>query len=197
MNKSTNRNIKIIVLGDSYVGKTSLINQFVNRKYSSGYKSTVGVDLSTKSISIGDNLVSLQIWDPSGTERFRSMSESFFRGTDGCILVCSVTSNESFTHFDSWMEDIIQHTGELPFIAVANKSDVDVMEWDLSSSKFETWCKERQIPNFMVSAKDASNVESAFTMISEMALKNSSDDIILPDAIDLSLTKPNNSKSCC
>ncbi|KAL7713044.1 Sphingomyelin phosphodiesterase [Entamoeba marina] len=181
----TNRSLKIIVLGDSFVGKTSLINQFVNRKYSSCYKSTVGVDLSTKAISIDDKLVSLQIWDPSGTERFRSLSDSFFRGTDGCILVCSVTSNSSFMHFDSWMEEIKQHTGELPFIAVANKSDVDVLDWDLSSSKFETWCKERKIQYFMVSAKDASNVESAFSLISELALQNSPDDI--PFAIVLLL----------
>ncbi|BFU18635.1 Rab family GTPase [Entamoeba histolytica HM-1:IMSS-B] len=198
--------LKIIVLGDSFVGKTSLINQFVNRKYSSEYKSTIGVDLSTKVISIKDQLVSLQIWDPSGTERFRCISESFFRGTDGCVLVCSVTSIESFNSFESWMSDIINHIGyNVPFVAVANKSDLDPIEWQVTSNRLDTWCKKKNIPSFFVSAKDASNVENAFIRLSEDVLINNSTKQSTVEITQINLNQikqnsqnsPNQKDSCC
>ncbi|ELP88189.1 hypothetical protein EIN_224320 [Entamoeba invadens IP1] len=163
--------LKILVLGDSFVGKTSLINQFVNRKYSCDYKSTVGVDLSTRQISIEDKMVCLNVWDPSGTERFRCVSDNFFRGTDGCILVCSLTSKESFEDLASWKDEIVQRTSSsIPFVAVANKSDVDEMEWQLTTTRFESWCDLNNFPHFLVSAKDATNVENAFVELSKTAM---------------------------
>ena len=83
---------KIIILGDSGVGKTSLMNRLVNNKYSSSYKATIGADFMTKDVSIDDRLVTLQIWDTAGQERFQSLGTAFYRGSDVCVLVYDVTN---------------------------------------------------------------------------------------------------------
>ena len=79
--------LKVIVLGDSGVGKTSLMNQYVNRKFTNQYKATIGADFLTKEVMIEDKLVTMQIWDTAGQERFQSLGVAFYRGADACVLV--------------------------------------------------------------------------------------------------------------
>ena len=79
--------MKVIILGDSGVGKTSLMNQFVNKKFSNQYKATIGADFLTKEVMVDDRLVTMQIWDTAGQERFQSLGVAFYRGADSCVLV--------------------------------------------------------------------------------------------------------------
>ena len=85
--------LKVIILGDSGVGKTSLMNQFVNKKFSNQYKATIGADFLTKEVMVDDRLVTMQIWDTAGQERFQSLGVAFYRGADSCVLVlCAAPS---------------------------------------------------------------------------------------------------------
>ena len=84
--------LKVVILGDSGVGKTSLMNQYVNKRFSAQYKATIGADFLTKEVMIDDKLVTLQIWDTAGQERFQSLGVAFYRGADACILVYDITS---------------------------------------------------------------------------------------------------------
>lgn len=202
--KTPTKNItfKILVLGDSAVGKTSLINQFVNNNFTIKYKATIGVDLSTKIISIDNSIIQLQIWDPSGSERFRSINESFFRGTDGYIMTCSLTSLESFEHFETWINEMETIIGSnVPFVPVANKCDVDEVEWEVTKTKFDTWCSERNIQGFYVSAKDNTNVENAFTILTEKILKDYKpiqNDEPKENVVRIDMSgKMNQNSSCC
>ena len=77
---------KVIILGDPGVGKTSLMDQFVNKKFSNNYKPTIGVDFLTKEVLVEDRVVNLQIWDTAGQERFRAFGNAFYRGADCCVL---------------------------------------------------------------------------------------------------------------
>eukprot|EP00659_Diplonema_papillatum_P023464 gene23464-biopygen22501 len=79
--------LKVIILGDSGVGKSSLMNQFVNNKFDSRYKATIGADFLTAPIDIDGQLVTLQIWDTAGQERFQSIGSAYYRGADACMLV--------------------------------------------------------------------------------------------------------------
>merc|ERR1712164_98314 len=88
--------LKLIILGDSGVGKTSLMNQYVNKKFSKQYKATIGADFLTKEVMIDDKLVTMQIWDTAGQERFQSLGVAFYRGADSCVLVYDVTDSKSF-----------------------------------------------------------------------------------------------------
>merc|ERR1711908_4932 len=94
--------LKVIILGDSGVGKTSLMNQYVNKRFSGQYKATIGADFLTKEIMIDDKLVTIQIWDTAGQERFQSLGVAFYRGADACILVYDITNAKSFERLDMW-----------------------------------------------------------------------------------------------
>jgi Ras-related protein Rab-7A len=83
-------------LGGAGVGKTSLLNQFVNREFTAQYKATIGSDFSSKQLDVDGKFVTLQIWDTAGQERFQSLGPTFYRGTDCCILVYDVTRPASF-----------------------------------------------------------------------------------------------------
>ncbi|XP_021573009.1 ras-related protein Rab-7a isoform X2 [Carlito syrichta] len=88
--------LKVIILGDSGVGKTSLMNQYVNKKFSNQYKATIGADFLTKEVMVDDRLVTMQIWDTAGQERFQSLGVAFYRGADCCVLVFDVTAPNTF-----------------------------------------------------------------------------------------------------
>ncbi|XP_061971372.1 ras-related protein Rab7-like [Populus nigra] len=100
--------LKVIVLGDSGAGKTSLMNQYVHKKFSQQYKATIGADFVTKELQIDDRLVTLQIWDTAGQERFQSLGVAFYRGADCCVLVYDVNVMRSFDTLDNWHEEFLK-----------------------------------------------------------------------------------------
>merc|ERR1712188_167592 len=99
--------LKVIILGDSGVGKTSLMNQYVNKKFSNQYKATIGADFLTKEVMVDDRLVTMQIWDTAGQERFQSLGLAFYRGADCCVLVYDITNAESFSNLRAWRDEFM------------------------------------------------------------------------------------------
>ncbi|GMH11863.1 hypothetical protein Nepgr_013704 [Nepenthes gracilis] len=185
--------LKVIILGDSGVGKTSLMNQFVNRKFTNQYKATIGADFLTKEVQIDDRLFTLQIWDTAGQERFQSLGVAFYRGADCCVLVYDVNVMKSFDNLNRWREEFLlqasPHDPEnFPFVVLGNKVDVDGGNGRVvSAKKAKAWCASKgNIPYFETSAKDGTNVEAAFECIAKNAIKNEpEEDIYLPDTIDM------------
>ena len=109
--------LKVIILGDSGVGKTSLMNQYVNKKFSNQYKATIGADFLTKEVMVDDRLVTMQIWDTAGQERFQSLGVAFYRGADCCVLTYDVTAPNTFKSLDSWRDEFliqVRHTRHQP-----------------------------------------------------------------------------------
>ncbi|GAB4837271.1 hypothetical protein Ancab_002173 [Ancistrocladus abbreviatus] len=185
--------LKVIILGDSGVGKTSLMNQFVNHKFTNQYKATIGADFLTKEVQIDDRLFTLQIWDTAGQERFQSLGVAFYRGADCCVLVYDVNVMKSFDNLNRWREEFLlqasPHDPEnFPFVVLGNKVDVDGGNSRVvSAKKAKAWCASKgNIPYFETSAKDGTNVEAAFQCIAKNAIKNEpEEDIYLPDTIDM------------
>ena len=120
--------LKVIILGDSGVGKTSLMNQYVNKKFSNQYKATIGADFLTKEVMVDDRLVTMQIWDTAGQERgddpeldnnyydgmclrFQSLGVAFYRGADCCVLTYDVTAPNTFKSLDSWRDEFLIQVG--------------------------------------------------------------------------------------
>ena len=104
--------MNVIIIGESGVGKTALMNKFVCDKFSEHYKSTIGADFHNKEIKIkNDVLMTMCIWDTAGQERFQSLGNAFHRGTDACFMVYDVTNKESFDKLDKW---------RITFISIAN-----------------------------------------------------------------------------
>merc|ERR1712151_935403 len=192
--------LKVIILGDSGVGKTSLMNQYVNKKFSNQYKATIGADFLTKEVMVDDRLVTMQIWDTAGQERFQSLGVAFYRGADCCVLCYDVNVAKTFENLDSWRDEFLIQAGprdpeNFPFVVLGNKIDLDSRV--VSQKRALAWCTAKgNIPYFETSAKEAINVEQAFQVIARNALKQESeDDIYLPDPIAVTNDKPASSSS--
>merc|ERR1711966_328436 len=160
--------LKVIILGDSGVGKTSLMNQYVNKKFSTQYKATIGADFLTKEVMVDDRLVTMQIWDTAGQERFQSLGVAFYRGADSCVLVFDVNVSKTFETLNHWREEFLIQASpsdpkNFPFIVLGNQ--VDRNERVVSQKRALAWCKENggvnAIPYFETSAKDGFKVQES------------------------------------
>lgn len=195
--------MKIIILGDTGTGKTSLMHRFVKNKYTRHYKATIGADFSSKGISIGDRMVNLQIWDTAGQERFQSLGVAFYRGSDACVLVYDVTNKKSFANLDKWRREFLKQcnppdAATFPFIVLGNKIDVDPARRVVSDADAQAWCTEHtNIPHFQVSAKEGTNVEQAFLDVATRACSRKvEEEVYIPDSLDLKDTGGNDEQGC-
>lgn len=162
--------LKAIILGDSGVGKTSLMNQYVTKKFSEQYKATIGADFLSKEIIVEDRIVNLQIWDTAGQERFQSLGVAFYRGADCCILVYDVTMPSSLKSLTTWRDEFLIQASpcspdKFPFIVLGNKTDVNEENRLVSRERALQWCEENKIEHLETSAKDGTNVDEAFVAI--------------------------------
>jgi len=187
--------LKVIILGDSGVGKTSLMNQYVTKKFSNQYKATIGADFLTKEVMVDDRLVTMQIWDTAGQERFQSLGVAFYRGADCCVLVFDVTVPKTFETLDSWRDEFLIQASprdpeNFPFVVLGNKIDMESRA--ISQKRAMSWCQNKAnvpIPYFETSAKEAINVEQAFQTIAKNALQQEAEVEMyneFPDQIKLS-----------
>lgn len=197
--------LKVIILGDSGVGKTSLMNQYVQKKFSSQYKATIGADFLSKEVQIDGSLVTLQIWDTAGQERFQSLGVAFYRGADCCVIVYDVNSNKSFENLEHWKDQFLHQADPsnketFPFVILGNKIDQEnEQNRVVSEYKARRWCSGNgNIPHFETSAKEGVNVDEAFETIARNALKNETpDEIFSPDPIDMDQRPPAKQGGCC
>ncbi|CAH00221.1 Rab family GTPase YPT7 [Kluyveromyces lactis] len=200
--------LKVIILGDSGVGKTSLMHRYVNDKYSQQYKATIGADFLTKEVIVNDDKVAtMQVWDTAGQERFQSLGVAFYRGADCCVLVYDVTNGKSFDNVKSWRDEFLVHANvsspeTFPFVILANKVDVEESKKVVSSRSAQEQAKSLgNVPLFFTSAKDSINVQDAFEEIARSALQQSQSDADayeddLSEAINIQLDGEPSSCNC-
>ena len=153
---------KLLLIGDSGVGKSCLLLRFADDTYTESYISTIGVDFKIRTIELEGKTVKLQIWDTAGQERFRTITSSYYRGAHGIIVVYDVTDESTFANVKQWLQEIERYACEgVNKLLVGNKAD-------LTSSKAVDFDAAKQladelgIPFLETSAKDATNVEQAF-----------------------------------
>jgi Ras-related protein Rab-7A len=210
--------LKVIILGDSSVGKTSLMNMYVNKKFNNQYKATIGADFLTKEVMVTHNgdqrLVTMQIWDTAGQERFQSLGVAFYRGADACILVFDLTAPKSFDNLDTWREEFLVQSGPadadtFPFVVLGNKCDLKDTRRVQAKQAIE-YCKGKKIMSkdgetpmyFETSAKDSKDVAKAFTTVAQLALEKQPgddmpSDLITNDQIDIDKPDPGAKKEGC
>lgn len=173
--------LKVIVLGDSGVGKTSILNRFVRQEFSQSYRATVGADFLFKELTIDNKELSLQLWDTAGQERFQALGNAFYRGTDCCLLVYDITSLDSFENIKSWKQEFLERSGNensnFPIILLGNKCDC-LNERKVSKEKAKEWASENKLLFDEVSAKEDVGIESSFLQAARLCLNR--DEYIRP-----------------
>ncbi|GMI09168.1 hypothetical protein TrLO_g12374 [Triparma laevis f. longispina] len=160
---------KLVLIGDSGVGKSCLLLRFADDAFTESYISTIGVDFRFRTVKIDRKTVKLQIWDTAGQERFRTITSAYYRGADGIIMVYDVTSSESFDHVSDWLSEVNRYASEGTCkLLVGNKSDRSDAIPSLKDSA-KAFSDDLGIPFLETSAKSAENVEEAFlTMAGEL-----------------------------
>ena len=121
--------LKIVIVGDSGVGKTAVLQRYVSNKFIEEHKATIGADFMTQEIRNKNEIIILQMWDTAGQERFHSLGSTFYRGVDACILVYDITNTQSFTNIDTWRTNFLissspNNADNFPFLLLGNKCDL-------------------------------------------------------------------------
>lgn len=160
---------KLLLIGDSGVGKSCLLLRFADDSYVDSYISTIGVDFKIRTIELDGKAIKLQIWDTAGQERFRTITSSYYRGAHGIIIVYDVTDMDSFNNVKQWLSEIDKYASDnVSKLLVGNKCDLTEKR-AVDQQMAKSFADELGIPFLETSAKDASNVEQAFlTMAGEV-----------------------------
>eukprot|EP01127_Copromyxa_protea_P002782 TRINITY_DN12733_c0_g1_i1.p1 TRINITY_DN12733_c0_g1~~TRINITY_DN12733_c0_g1_i1.p1 ORF type:complete len:212 (-),score=42.96 TRINITY_DN12733_c0_g1_i1:80-715(-) len=153
---------KFIIIGDTAVGKSCLLLQFTESRFQAGHDMTIGVEFGTKTVTVDDTQVRLQIWDTAGQESFRAITRSYYRGAAGALLVFDITRRESFNHLESWLTDARQNANEsMVTVLVGNKVDMEAKR-AVSVEEAKQFAQENGLLYIETSAKTAANVDEAF-----------------------------------
>ena len=159
-----NQNIKIIIIGDENTGKTSIINRYINNKFSDE-QSTIGIVFKSKKMKRGGKNINIQFWDTSGQEKYRSLVKTHYKGAHGCILVYDLTNNKSFEDIEWWMKEIDENIEEYTTkVIIGNKMDKDNIQISLNDSNV---LKRNDIKYFETSAKIGYGIEEVIEYIIE------------------------------
>lgn len=163
---SSNRNydflIKLLLIGDSGVGKSCCLLRFSEDSFTPSFITTIGIDFKIRTIELDGKRVKLQIWDTAGQERFRTITTAYYRGAMGILLVYDVTDRRSFENIQTWFSNVEQHATEgVNKILIGNKCD-----WEekrvVSTEEGQELASQLGIPFLEVSAKTNKNIEEAF-----------------------------------
>ena len=160
---------KILVLGDSSVGKTTLLLKYVDGYFPTLYVATIGVEFKTKKINVNGIDITLQIWDTAGQERFRSVTKSFLKGADGIIYVYDVTNKESFDNLKTWINTAEESITDFKKIIIGNKIDIEDKK-KVSTEMLEKFCEKQDLKGLETSAKNGTNVNEMFELLTKMII---------------------------
>ena len=198
---------KIIIIGDTGVGKSNILSRYLKDEFRDDSKSTVGVELGTKFLKIKDIGAKLQIWDTAGQERYKSITSSYYKGSHGCFIVYDITNEKTFENVDNWFKQAQKEASkEVSIILVGNKCDLET-ERKILKEKGEEKAKTLNCPFFETSALSKIKIEDIFNeMINNIyestgGGKNEEDDIeIINDndnAVNLNDQEAPKKKGCC
>ena len=153
---------KILLIGDSGVGKTCLMFRFSDQKFQESYISTIGVDFKMKTLEVDGKKIRLQIWDTAGQERFRTITSSYYRGANGIIVIFDTTEEDSFENVKHWLSEIERYaTDGVSKMLVGNKCDMTDAR-AVETATAQEVADKLDVPFFEASAKTAENVDEIF-----------------------------------
>ena len=160
--------LKICLLGDGAVGKTSLVRRYVFDAFDDKYIMSFGTKVSKKSVSFDDIQTDLMIWDILGQRTHRSLHEAYYRGAAGALLVCDYTRPETMRTLSSWMDSLVSVTGDVPMSILVNKCDLEKV---FTLSEVNSLAESVGAKVFETSAKTGKNVEEVFSDIARRVVE--------------------------
>jgi len=162
---------KLILIGDSGVGKSCILQRYMKHSFEESYKCTIGVDFLMKSIVINGQTVKLQLWDTAGQEKYKSMVSSYYRGANVALIVFDITNHKSFDNLPLWIENFYKNGPEQKnIILIGNKNDL-VNQRQVTQEEAEAFSETNNMMYFETSAKDGNNIDYVFNYAAERLLE--------------------------
>ena len=166
-NHPYDQKIKIMIIGESLVGKTALITKYTKNTFGGAYLTTVGIDFQDKFLNINGKEIKIELWDTAGQERFRNIAKNYFQSSDGFLLVYDLTKKSSFENLEFWNTQInLNAPKETKYILVGNKKDLENQR-EVQIEEGEDFAKKNNIKFFETSAKDGTNVINVFETLAK------------------------------
>lgn len=163
---------KMIIIGDSGVGKTNILSRYTKDQFSFDFRSTVGVEFGAKKIEMYGIKIKNQIWDTAGQERYKSITSSYYKGAKGALVVYDITKRDTFINVSKWIGDLkMNGEKDVIIVLVGNKSDLND-DREVSIEEGIEFAKEKNVLFVETSAFKSVNIEKAFTLIVEQLLKD-------------------------
>lgn len=189
---------KIIILGESNVGKTCLLRKYKNDEFQDSIMSTIGIDTVSKRIVLDDKNIMLNIWDTAGQERFFSITKSYYRNADGILLIFDLVDDRTFSSVDRWYKNIKEESGDTPLFLVGNKKDlVDDESFKKQESRFLAKSKSLNTHFYATSAKNGLNVSKIFEDMALMLMKGAGGKAEPQDVVNVNSTRKMKRRFCC
>ena len=164
---------KLLLIGNSSVGKSSLLFRFVENVWDDSFVPTIGVDFKLKTLEVNGKKVKLQIWDTAGQERFKNITASYYRGGNGVLVVYDITDRESFENLNSWLIEIEKNANKNVYkLLIGNKSDLEEKR-KVTFQEGTDFAKSNGMEFIETSAKTASKVQEAFELLTQKIIKAS------------------------
>eukprot|EP01126_Amoeba_proteus_P057344 TRINITY_DN7294_c0_g1_i1.p1 TRINITY_DN7294_c0_g1~~TRINITY_DN7294_c0_g1_i1.p1 ORF type:complete len:227 (-),score=53.01 TRINITY_DN7294_c0_g1_i1:407-1087(-) len=163
---------QVVIIGKSSVGKTNLLGRWMDDKFEPS-TATISVEFSQKGFRVDGKLIKVQLWDTAGQEKFRSLTQNYYRNSSGCILVYDITDYETFQNLGTWLQAIRGASGneDIPVILIGNKTDLE-SERAVPMEVGLKWSKENHLSFLETSAKSGNNVHRAFQMLLQDIYQN-------------------------
>ena len=163
---------KIVLIGDTSVGKTNILSKYLSDEFDPESKATVGVEFGTKNFKIENNIVKVQIWDTAGQERYRSITNAYYKGAKGSLLVYDITNRKSFDNLDKWISDLKTNgDSSLSIVLLGNKSDLENQR-QISIEEGKNKAAFFNVAFMETSALNGNNIEKAFDELISDVYKN-------------------------
>ena len=194
---------KLILIGDSSVGKSNILLKYLKGEFDKNSKATVGVEFGTKNIMINNKKIKIQIWDTAGQERYRSITSAYYKGAKGALIVYDITRKNTFDNIDKWISDLkLNGDKNICILIVGNKSDLNEqreVDKELGKKKAEMF----KTAFMETSALNGENISKAFEEVIEQIYqlnKNAFEENAKKDidrGVNLNDNKDDNKKKCC
>ncbi len=158
---------KILIIGDSSVGKSNLLLRFSDNIFHDTFLPTIGVDFKIRNVTIGDKSIKLNIWDTAGQERFKTITAAYYKGAHGIILVYDITDRDSFNNVSSWINEVRKHAGpNVVKLLVGNKCDLE-SDRKVTQKEAQEFADSHNMVFLETSAKARINVDESFMALTK------------------------------
>lgn len=164
--------LKLLLIGDSAVGKSSILLRFTDDTFSDKHAATIGVDFKTRDMNFQGRRIRTTVWDTAGQEKFRSLTSSYYRGTHGIVLVYDVTNRDSFQHVEDWLQEIETYCSEDECVKLLVGNKIDLEARAVTSEEGQRFAREKNMVFIETSAKTTAGIRQTFEELVQKVLEN-------------------------